>query len=102
MGVDTPLAVLSDKSKLIGTLNIIAQVTNPPIDLPEPVMSLTQFFIQRAIFYSQVPSLSDVELIANFDQWQTRTNPSSRSRRLQWYHLSMLFPADGGRLEGPS
>ena len=47
MGVDTPLAVLSNKSKLLYWYfkQQFAQVTNPPIDpiREEVVMSLTQY-----------------------------------------------------------
>src|SRR6202451_2404238 len=52
MGVDTPLAVLSNKSKLLYNYfkQNFAQVTNPPIDpiREELVMSLVSMIGQRA------------------------------------------------------
>ncbi len=51
MGTDTPISVLSDKSKLLYTYfkQNFAQVTNPPIDpiREEMVMSLVSFIGPR-------------------------------------------------------
>ncbi|MBP0650172.1 hypothetical protein J8J40_24310, partial [Mycobacterium tuberculosis] len=58
MGTDTPISVLSDKSKLLYTYfkQNFAQVTNPPIDpiREELVMSLVSFIGPR-------PNLFDLE-----------------------------------------
>jgi glutamate synthase (NADPH/NADH) large chain/glutamate synthase (ferredoxin) len=59
MGTDTPLAVLSDKPKLLFDYfkQLFAQVTNPPIDpLRETlVMSLTSYIGREANFLEDVP-----------------------------------------------
>jgi glutamate synthase (NADPH/NADH) large chain len=59
MGTDTPLAVLSDRPKLLFDYfkQLFAQVTNPPIDpLRETlVMSLTSYVGRESNFLSDVP-----------------------------------------------
>jgi glutamate synthase (NADPH/NADH) large chain/glutamate synthase (ferredoxin) len=59
MGTDTPLAVLSDKPKLLFDYfkQLFAQVTNPPIDpLRETlVMSLTSYIGRESNFLDDVP-----------------------------------------------
>ncbi|MDX5594709.1 glutamate synthase large subunit [Pseudovibrio sp. SPO723] len=69
MGTDTPVSVLSDKSKLLYTYfkQNFAQVTNPPIDpiREELVMSLVSFIGPR-------PNLFDLEGLATSKRLEVR------------------------------
>ena len=69
MGTDTPLSVLSNKSKLLYTYfkQNFAQVTNPPIDpiREESVMSLVSFIGPR-------PNIFDLKGLSNLKRLQVR------------------------------
>jgi len=69
MGTDTPISVLSDKSKLLYTYfkQNFAQVTNPPIDpiREESVMSLVSFIGPR-------PNIFDLEGLSSVKRLEVR------------------------------
>jgi glutamate synthase (NADPH/NADH) large chain/glutamate synthase (ferredoxin) len=102
MGTDTPLAVLSDKPKLLFDYfkQLFAQVTNPPIDpLRETlVMSLTSYIGREANFLDDVPEhCRQLKLphpiLSNED---IQTLKSSSNVALPSKVIDTVFPVDDG------
>ena len=107
MGIDTPLAVLSNNSKTLYWYfkQLFAQVTNPPIDpiREEVVMSLTQYLgparnlLQPGPEHCRMLQL-DQPILTNTELEQLRT---ANIEGFKGITLGMLFNADGkvGSLE---
>nr|WP_238858416.1 glutamate synthase large subunit [Faunimonas pinastri] len=106
MGTDTPVAVLSDKSKLLYSYfkQNFAQVTNPPIDpiREEIVMSLVSFIGPR-------PNLFDLEglskrrrlqvrqpILTNADLEKIRGIGDMADNEFQTCTLDVTYPAENG------
>ncbi|MCW8915157.1 MAG: glutamate synthase large subunit [Magnetovibrio sp.] len=106
MGRDTPLAVLSDRPKVLYDYfaQNFAQVTNPPIDpiREELVMSLVSLIGPR-------PNLLDLEdagtkkrlevrqpILSNLDLEKIRHIENHVDRAFKSYTLEMAYPADQG------
>jgi glutamate synthase (NADPH/NADH) large chain len=107
MGRDTPLAVLSNRPKLLFDYfqQRFAQVTNPPIDSirEELVMSLVSLVGPR-------PNLFDLEagshirlelkqpILTNVDLEKIRRIEDNTSGKFRSYTLSICYPAEEGAL----
>jgi glutamate synthase (NADPH/NADH) large chain len=106
MGTDTPISVLSDKSKLLYTYfkQNFAQVTNPPIDpiREELVMSLVSFIGPR-------PNLFDLEgaaahkrlevrqpILTNEDLEKIRTIENVEGSGFKTITIDITYPAANG------
>ena len=105
MGIDTPLACLSDKPQPLFNYfkQLFAQVTNPPIDpiREELVMSLISFIGTERNLLTETPQHChtlklDHPILTNYDL--------EKLRRVSWGDflattLNMLFRVDGGEKE---
>ena len=106
MGTDTPLSVLSDKSKLLYTYfkQCFAQVTNPAIDpiREELVMSLVSFIGPRPNLLDLSGAGSamrlevDQPILTNADLEKIRGIGSHAGDHFQTITLDICYPADLG------
>ncbi|MEM8855040.1 MAG: glutamate synthase central domain-containing protein, partial [Pseudomonadota bacterium] len=106
MGTDTPLSVLSDRSKLLYTYfkQNFAQVTNPPIDpiREELVMSLVSFIGPRPNLFDVDGSTSRKRLevrqpiLHNDDLEKIREIGDIADNQFQTITLDITFSADRG------
>ncbi len=105
MGVDTPLACLSDKPQLLFNYfkQLFAQVTNPPIDpiREEMVMSLASYIgVERNILDETPQHCHTLKLrhpiLTNYDLEKLRRVSQGDFLATT---LMMLFPAGGGEAE---
>ncbi len=92
MGNDTPLAVLSDQSRLLYDYfkQLFAQVTNPPIDaIREELVTATEVMMgtELNLLDTRPEDCHQIKLKnADPDQRGTGQDPTCRSARLQSHH----------------
>ncbi|NGQ95832.1 glutamate synthase large subunit [Brevibacillus sp. SYP-B805] len=105
MGIDTPLAVLSDRPQLLYNYfkQSFAQVTNPPIDAIREACvtsTLTYLGAEGNLLEPDAGNCRRIRLkqplLSNEELARLRHNPYREFRALT---LPMLFPADGGEKE---
>ncbi|MTI16524.1 glutamate synthase large subunit [Rhodobacteraceae bacterium RKSG542] len=106
MGTDTPVSVLSDKSKLLYTYfkQNFAQVTNPPIDpiREELVMSLMSFIGPRPNLFD-LKGLSNSKrlevrqpILTNADLEKVRAIGEREDNQFQTQTLDITYPSEKG------
>jgi glutamate synthase (NADPH/NADH) large chain len=106
MGRDTPLAVLSDRSKLLFDYfqQRFAQVTNPPIDpiREELVMSMVSLVGPRPNLLNLDTAGKHIRLelkhpiLTNVDLEKIRRIEDNSNRAFRTYTLSICYPAEAG------
>ena len=106
MGRDTPIAVLSDRPKVLYDYfaQLFAQVTNPPIDpiREELVMSLVSLIGPRPNLLDSADAGTRKRLevrqpiLSNLDLEKVRHIENHVDRAFKAYTLDMVYPADSG------
>jgi glutamate synthase (NADPH/NADH) large chain len=92
MGVDTPIAVLSDRPQLLYNYfkQLFAQVTNPPLDaIREELVTSMGTSIGAARTCSRKPPSTATSSSCPSPSWPTRTCSASRNRGCG-HHLHAL------------
>ncbi len=105
MGTDTPLAVLSERPRLLYDYfkQLFAQVTNPPIDpIREELVTSTELSLgsERNLLHPTPDSCEQLRLrnpVVTNDELE-RLKLAHKSG-FEWATLPILFPADGGEKE---
>ncbi len=101
MGMDSPLAVLSERPQMLYDYfkQLFAQVTNPPIDgIREEIVTSSSILLGTSgnLLEPNQENTFSIFWSIRFDQPAIGGYPQPGQRKFKAVTISMLYPADGG------